>query len=791
MSLNWDVRIQDLVAFHIPVKRTFFGWFEKGARVAEGTTALLFDGGAYVGNVPAGTWTHRQLAERLGASKKAELSAVLVDAGHIELPQAFHGLVTADGHPLDVDLVASVRVHEAQTFFLNLLKQRPRVTAGDLAQWLAPRMANAAAVAVGRFPLEKLQAPDRDVRLLLESELDRELKLELRRVGVDLLHLSSFRARNERVEAVRERQVNLHYDRQDFEQDKAEEQLRRDKRVFDEDGTSWDENQDVVEAKNRLRAWQQMSEIVRNRKILGAGDIRELKDALDEQSAQYAKSGALRQRDLDRFREDIEWDGFLKGMERADERADVDQKAKIAELARKQVLQKLLLAQQAELQTFALERQAEVEATKLRIAAQEMGQEADVKRLALKIEHDLNELFYPGKARELELEESVQVLARKAAQAALAHEIDLEAQKEEALVAQVRRKMGLDKEVSAHKRSEKREDVALQVDLNDVVRTEQEKDFVAGLHQEKRTFDETQRQRGALADMDDYEKSLDHERERKRKDEKWARQKEKLSFLIEQDKALDEHDQKIADRVHARFEEAAKRQHGEKIEVKKLDQGHELDVLGSKQGHEQALKQLDNADSANQREHETAQLAGLGAAASPDHIYAVKNANSAASFHEKEARVAEANAKHSAEVAEAKLAAVQAERDRSDGERRQELERQAQAARDAAEERRREADRLERLVNSLAGGVQQQAASVAQQQANAQAQLLEETRRRADKMEQVSDRTQDRMVDMSVGRKSPGGVNVNVSVNSLTCGACQSVAPSHKQLCPQCGTPLR
>jgi hypothetical protein len=802
MSLDWNVRTQDLVAFHIPIKRTFFGWFEAGARVAEGTRALLFDGGAYVGDVPAGTWTHSDLAERLGVSRKSELSVVLVDTGDLELPLSFETVHTADGHPLDIDLTARLRVHEAQVFFHNLLKQKPRVTLGDLGRWLAPRLDGAVRVAVGRFPLQQLQTPDRDLRLLLESDLDRELKLELRRAGLDLVHLSWFRARNERLEALQARRVDLSYSIAEHGQDKAEEELRRERRVFDEDGRVWEENQDVQEATARLKAWNKLAEIARNKKVLGAGDVRELKDALDEQAAQYAKSNVLRERDLTRFREDVEWDGYLKGLDRAEERADKQAQATLADRARKQVLEKIRLAQEAELQSAALQRAAEVEATKLRVAALLMGEEADVKRLGLKIEHELNEQFYPGKARELELQEQVEIVARRAAQQALTHEIDMESMQHDALITKVRRELGIKGEVSEFTRGEALKDVELKVSINDIARGQAEKDFVAGLNQQKAMFDEEMRQHTGKADVEDYVARQEFERTFEAKRKKWELQQEKLISLANLDKDMSQHDEKMAkeamlrvqeakDKEHRRKEEEEARKAKEQRELKELDNSHEVNVLDKKLGHEQVIKKLDVEDSADMRRNETEQIKVLGSAASADHIYAVKNAASASSYHEKEARVAEAKAKHSAEVADARLEAAQAAHADAAAERRRLddlalLERQRMD-----EERRREADRLERVVGNLAAGGQQQAAALQVAQAAAQRELLDETRKRAEKMEQVSDRVQDRMVDVANNRNAPaGGVNVKVSVNQVTCGSCGTGARPGKSFCPSCGSAL-
>ena len=104
----------------------------------------------------------------------------------------------------------------------------------------------------------------------------------------------------------------------------------------------------------------------------------------------------------------------------------LDHDAEIGDRARKLVLDKLQIAQWAELTKHRMLQEAEVEALQIRIEMERLEQTADKDELVARTGQRLNRVFLEGKAEELGLQEGVAEVARRSAISALKHDIDVE-----------------------------------------------------------------------------------------------------------------------------------------------------------------------------------------------------------------------------------------------------------------------------------------------------------------------------------------------------------------------------
>jgi len=115
------------------------GALKKTVTVAEGTRALLFQGGAYVGDLPAGHYTVGNILEaHLPLNLDERATIVLIDDGVVAIDFSFgrSELRTADSIPVGVTGRFTIRNRDSRSFIANLLKGKSRILLADLQEEL-------------------------------------------------------------------------------------------------------------------------------------------------------------------------------------------------------------------------------------------------------------------------------------------------------------------------------------------------------------------------------------------------------------------------------------------------------------------------------------------------------------------------------------------------------------------------------------------------------------------------------------------------------------------------------
>lgn len=113
------------------------GILKKTVTVAEGTRALLFQGGAYAGDLPAGHYTLGNILEtKLPLNLDERAKVVLVDDGVVAIDFTFgrSELRTADSVPVGVTGRLTIRNRDSRSFIANLLKGKSRILLTDLQE---------------------------------------------------------------------------------------------------------------------------------------------------------------------------------------------------------------------------------------------------------------------------------------------------------------------------------------------------------------------------------------------------------------------------------------------------------------------------------------------------------------------------------------------------------------------------------------------------------------------------------------------------------------------------------
>lgn len=113
------------------------GALKKTVTVAEGTRALLFQGGAYVGDLPAGHYTLGNIFEaHLPLNLDERATVVLIDDGVVAIDFTIgrSELRTADSVPVGVTGRFTIRNRDSRSFIANLLKGKSRILLADLQE---------------------------------------------------------------------------------------------------------------------------------------------------------------------------------------------------------------------------------------------------------------------------------------------------------------------------------------------------------------------------------------------------------------------------------------------------------------------------------------------------------------------------------------------------------------------------------------------------------------------------------------------------------------------------------
>jgi len=113
------------------------GVLKKTVTVAEGTRALLFQGGAYAGDLPAGHYTLGNILEaKLPLNLDERATVVLIDDGVVAIDFTIgrSELRTADSVPVGIAGRFTIRNRDSKSFIANLLKGKGRILLADLQE---------------------------------------------------------------------------------------------------------------------------------------------------------------------------------------------------------------------------------------------------------------------------------------------------------------------------------------------------------------------------------------------------------------------------------------------------------------------------------------------------------------------------------------------------------------------------------------------------------------------------------------------------------------------------------
>lgn len=135
------------------------GILKKTVAVAEGTRALLFQGGAYVGDLTPGHYSLGNILEtKLPLNLDDRATVVLVDDGIIALEFSLNRdqVRTADSIPVGISGTLTLRNTDSKKFIDNLLKGKSRILVSDLEADLTYDIQSIAHATLSKYTMDEL-----------------------------------------------------------------------------------------------------------------------------------------------------------------------------------------------------------------------------------------------------------------------------------------------------------------------------------------------------------------------------------------------------------------------------------------------------------------------------------------------------------------------------------------------------------------------------------------------------------------------------------------------------------
>lgn len=387
------------------------GIFRKGVVVEQGTKALLFVNGALAETLQPGL--HDFSTNKFNFGQQKSGSAILVDAGDLELALDLKRIYTGDPLAIDITCKVVVRVDNPTFFFTNVMKGRVSYLVSELRRSLYDEMTNAFNEAVGKKPVTELNH-DLSLKKQLEVSVENHLRTTLQRNGLNLIQLRTIDYHFlgfDKIRGINEEVFLL--------VSEEEAKLQGRKRLFNVfDKTQL---QELFEETRKTEHYRQVSAVrIDQAKAEAEADLGMQGVAADKEIDEWKLAADFRRRlkehlldknktddDIERFLLEIEKNKFLREQEIKELKRFHAEKDQDHEMKRQFMLRKLELEQELDYERQRLigKEELEKDLIKKRIEKKQIEYEADIATLkaeaAAKREVDIEDAL--GKL-EVELE---------------------------------------------------------------------------------------------------------------------------------------------------------------------------------------------------------------------------------------------------------------------------------------------------------------------------------------------------------------------------------------------------
>lgn len=199
------------------------GFFSKKLIIEPGCRALVIEDGAFIGEVPAGSYTLESLAQRLRFWTKKQCTVILTRAEDMPIECQCDGLPTRENLLVEAGVRLTVQMNDVALFLGNLLGARSTFSTDELRDAVLPVIRQAMWESVGRMSISELTGPQ--VRRDLDAAVEQALGLSLRRYGLGFGQVQMVSVKHERYDEHRQKVGEAWLLREGLEQQRALDEL--------------------------------------------------------------------------------------------------------------------------------------------------------------------------------------------------------------------------------------------------------------------------------------------------------------------------------------------------------------------------------------------------------------------------------------------------------------------------------------------------------------------------------------------------------------------------------------
>ena len=321
------------------------GFFHKNLTIEPGTRAMILERGESLGEVKPGQYTLQGLTDRLKFWTKKSITAILTREGEVPLDLTCTGLATSEFLEVEANVRLLIQLDDVALFQKNLLGSKPCLTLADLKNIVLPIVQQSLWETIGRLSIKDLTGPL--ARTDLELCVGQSLGTALARNGLKFTQVQTLSVSHPEYDENRRRVGSLFLQRLAADHDQAAAELAADN-LFAQ-----------IQRQEKLNDLEILTEQVAADRMEGDLAVRLRRIGIRKQMREAARAGFF-----DKIQSEEEVAKFLQQRDKerllsADEMASLTEtlKNQTADRAsvRNQLLRKLDLEQQAELQAVRID----------------------------------------------------------------------------------------------------------------------------------------------------------------------------------------------------------------------------------------------------------------------------------------------------------------------------------------------------------------------------------------------------------------------------------------------------
>lgn len=321
------------------------GFFSKSVLVEPGFRALFLERGQSLGELPPGQHTLANIIDRMKFWTRKTATVIVARQQEVPIELNCGGLLTREFLEVEVAATLSVQIDDVALFFSNLMGSKSAVSIDETKEIVFPLFRQSLWETIGRLSIKDLAGEE--ARKDIENCVAQSLGTALTRYGLRFASVRTLSVSHPEYDAQRRRTGELWLQREQLDFDKLEAQLAADKLFAEIERQEKTDDLEVL-AQNVAADRMEADLSVRMRRIGIRKQMREaaLAGQFDRINSEEELAAFLQQRDKERLIRQDEADALA---------AALKDKGTDRTIARNQLLRKLEIEQQAELDTVRID----------------------------------------------------------------------------------------------------------------------------------------------------------------------------------------------------------------------------------------------------------------------------------------------------------------------------------------------------------------------------------------------------------------------------------------------------